>query len=78
VQATDWKGAVERAAPVVLSANPSLLIFVDGLQYSTDFTGSNAQPLREGSAPLLSHPKSHHLLPVRALACLLVYASLPS
>ena len=39
VQATDWKGAVERATPVVLTANPDLLILVDGLQYSTDFTG---------------------------------------
>ena len=40
VQSTDWKAAVLRATPVVLAANPDLIIFVDGLQYSTDFTGA--------------------------------------
>jgi hypothetical protein len=40
VLSTDWKAAVLRATPVVLAANPDLVIFVDGLQYSTDFTGA--------------------------------------
>jgi endoglucanase len=34
----DWHAAAERGGNAVLSANPNLLVFVEGPQYSTDFT----------------------------------------
>jgi endoglucanase len=34
----DWHAAAERGGNAVLDANPKLLVFVEGPQYSTDFT----------------------------------------
>ena len=34
----DWHAAAERGGNAVLAANPKLLIFIEGPQYSTDFT----------------------------------------
>ena len=34
----DWHAAAERGGNAVLAANPQLLVFVEGPQYSTDFT----------------------------------------
>ena len=37
--ATDWHAAAERGGNAVLSANPNLLIFVEGVSYAGDLTG---------------------------------------
>lgn len=42
----DWHGAAERAGNAILSVNPSLLIFVEGLGYSTDLKGAFVLPVR--------------------------------
>ena len=43
--ANDWHRAAERGGNAVLGANPNLLILVDGLNYSTDFTGVRNDPV---------------------------------
>ncbi len=44
--AFDWHAAAERGGDAVLNANPKLLIFVEGPQYSTDFRGAAEKPVR--------------------------------
>lgn len=44
--ASDWRGAAVRASTAILDANPSLLIVVDSLSYSTDFTGVYNNPIK--------------------------------
>lgn len=44
-QPSDWLAGAERGGNAVLGANPNLLIFVDGLNYSTDFTGVRQAPV---------------------------------
>ncbi len=41
----DWHAAAERGGNAVLAANPKLLIFVEGPQYSTNFTGFDKLPV---------------------------------
>ena len=41
----DWHAAAERGGNAVLAANPKLLVFVEGPQYSTDFTGFDKLPV---------------------------------
>lgn len=43
--AFDWHAAAERGGNAVLEANPKLLIFVEGPQYSTDFRGAAEKPV---------------------------------
>jgi endoglucanase len=40
----DWHAGAERGGNAVLAANPNLLVFVEGPQYSTDFTGFDKLP----------------------------------
>jgi endoglucanase len=42
---TDWKAAAERGAAAVLQENPGLLVFVQGLSYSTDLQGAYRKPV---------------------------------
>ena len=42
---TDWYGAAQRGGNAVLSANPKLLVVVEGLGYSLDLTGVYDLPL---------------------------------
>jgi endoglucanase len=42
----DWHAAAERGGKAVLSANPNLLIMVEGPNYSTDFTGFDKLPVK--------------------------------
>jgi len=42
---TDWRGAAQRAGNAVLGVAPSWLIFVEGLNYSADFTGAYTNPI---------------------------------
>jgi endoglucanase len=44
--ATDWHAAAERAGNAVLSANPSMLIFVEGIDYALDLSRVTALPVR--------------------------------
>jgi endoglucanase len=46
VAATDWRAAATRGAEAVLSANPDLLVVVEGLAYATDLTGAYNQPIQ--------------------------------
>ncbi|HEV3450076.1 MAG TPA: cellulase family glycosylhydrolase [Acidimicrobiia bacterium] len=41
----DWRDAAERGAACVLAASPDLLIMVEGVGYSLDFTGIPAGPV---------------------------------
>jgi endoglucanase len=41
----DWRDAAERGAACVLAANPNLLIMVEGVAYSLDFSGPIAAPI---------------------------------
>lgn len=41
----DWHAAAERGGDAVLEENPRLLIFVEGIHYSTDFTRTGALPV---------------------------------
>ncbi len=41
----DWHAAAERGGDAVLSVNPNLLVMVEGLAYSTDFTAFGKLPL---------------------------------
>lgn len=41
----DWHAAAERGGAAVLSANPNLLIMVEGPDYSTDFRGFDKLPV---------------------------------
>ncbi|HET9802444.1 MAG TPA: glycoside hydrolase family 5 protein [Candidatus Acidoferrum sp.] len=43
--ALDWHAAAQRGGNAVLEANPALLIFVEGPQYSTDFRGAAEKPI---------------------------------
>ena len=42
----DWHAAAERGGKAVLSANPRLLIMVEGPEYSTNLTGFDSLPVR--------------------------------
>jgi endoglucanase len=42
----DWHGAAERGGNAVLSANPNLLIFVEGVNYAADLTGVRKLPVQ--------------------------------
>src|SRR5262249_6935489 len=42
---TDWMGAAQRGGNAVLSVNSNLLIIVEGLGYSLDFSGVYTKPL---------------------------------
>jgi endoglucanase len=42
---TDWFGGAQRGGNAVLSVNPDLLVVVEGINYSLDFTGVYARPL---------------------------------
>lgn len=41
----DWRAAARRGADAVLAENPSLLVFVEGLEYATNLTGVYSNPL---------------------------------
>src|SRR5437868_7051266 len=41
----DWHAAAERGGRAVLSANPRLLVMVEGPEYSTNFTGFDKLPV---------------------------------
>jgi endoglucanase len=43
--ATDWHAAAERGGDAVLTVNPDLLIFVEGINFGTDLTGAGALPV---------------------------------
>ncbi len=43
---TDWHAAAERGGDAVQSVNPSLLIFVEGVNYALDLTGVAALPIQ--------------------------------
>jgi len=42
----DWHAAAERGGKAVLSANPRLLVMVEGPEYSTNFQGFDKLPVR--------------------------------
>ncbi len=42
---TDWRAAAERGGNAVLSVNPNLLIFVEGVSYAGDLTGVAQLPV---------------------------------
>ena len=42
---TDWHGAAERGGNAVLSVNPNLLIFVEGVNYGLDLSSVSALPV---------------------------------
>ena len=42
----DWHAAAERGGNAVLAANPSLLVMVEGPEYSTNFDGFDTLPVR--------------------------------
>jgi len=42
----DWHAAAERGGDAVLSVNPSLLIFVEGVNYATDLSGALDLPVQ--------------------------------
>jgi endoglucanase len=42
---TDWHGGAQRGGNAVLSVNPNLLVMVEGVNYSLDFTGVYTLPL---------------------------------
>ncbi len=44
--ATDWHAAAERGGNAVLSVNPNLLIFVEGINYAADLTGVAQLPVQ--------------------------------
>lgn len=41
----DWRAAAKRGGDAVLEEHPSLLVMIDGLEYSTDLTGAYDKPL---------------------------------
>lgn len=43
--AADWHGAAERGGNAVLSANPNLLVFAEGLSYAGDLSGVANMPI---------------------------------
>jgi len=43
--ATDWHAAAERGGNAVLSVNPRLLIFVEGIRYAADLSGVDTLPV---------------------------------
>ena len=49
-QALDWKRAAAACADEILKLNPDALIFLEGLNYSTDFSGLYTNPLTLGIA----------------------------
>ncbi len=44
--ATDWHAAAERGGNAVLSVNPNLLIFIEGINYAADLTGVAQLPVQ--------------------------------
>jgi endoglucanase len=44
--ADDWPAAAQQAGDDVLSVNPNLLIFVEGVNYATDLSGVASLPIR--------------------------------
>lgn len=48
--ATDWHAAAERGGNAVLSVNPNLLIFVEGVNYALDLTGAANLPIELNTA----------------------------
>lgn len=44
--ATDWHAAAERGGNAVLSVNPSMLIFVEGINYATDLSSAATMPIQ--------------------------------
>lgn len=46
----DWHAAAERGGKAVLAANPDLLVVVEGINYSLDFTAVGALPVDLGVA----------------------------
>ena len=45
-QTTDWHAAATRGGNAVLGANPSLLIFVEGVNYALDLSGASTNPIQ--------------------------------
>lgn len=43
---TDWHGAAERGGNAVLSVNPNLLVFVEGVSYAGDLSGVASLPVQ--------------------------------
>jgi endoglucanase len=43
---TDWRAAAQRGGNAVLAVNPNLLIFVEGVNYSLDFSGAANNPVQ--------------------------------
>jgi endoglucanase len=41
----DWRAAAKRGGDAVLEEHPSLLVMIDGLEYSTDLTGAYDKPI---------------------------------
>ena len=41
----DWHAAAQRGGNAVLAANPDLLVFVEGIDYSLDLSGAGALPI---------------------------------
>ncbi len=46
----DWRAAAGRGGNAVLSANPNLLIFVEGIGYAADLRGAQAAPVQLNAA----------------------------
>ncbi len=44
--AVDWRAAAERGGNAVLDECPHWLVFVEGVDFSSDFTGAQANPIR--------------------------------
>jgi endoglucanase len=42
---TDWHAAAERGGNAVLAVNPTLLVFVEGVNYATDLSGAATLPV---------------------------------
>jgi endoglucanase len=54
---TDWRAAAIRGASAVLTANPNLLVLVDGVDFATDLHGAHDDPIHDdpmgiGTLPL--------------------------
>lgn len=45
IASTDWAAAATRAGNAILSVNSNWLIFVEGINYSLDFTGAYTKPI---------------------------------
>jgi endoglucanase len=47
---TDWHAAAQRGGNAILSVNPNLLIFVEGVNYATDLSGVSSLPVQLNTA----------------------------